>query len=70
MGMPIVIRFADGTERCAPCKGFGLVRGQGARAGAHYKTFKGAQEAQEAGRAVDCPSCAGCGIIGLEKVGA
>lgn len=52
----------DGGERCGTCKGFGLVRGIGNRAGGRYKTLAGAQAAQGAGRAVDCPTCEGTGL--------
>lgn len=52
-------------ERCVTCKGFGLVRGQGKRAGERYKTLNGAQTAQANGNAVDCPECDGTGLIDL-----
>jgi hypothetical protein len=67
MGAPLPIVFADGTCRCARCKGLGLVRGVGARAGEHYVTLNGAQAALAAGRAVDCPVCKGFGIDGLTE---
>lgn len=61
---------ADGPaldgDRCHQCKGFGLVRGVGKRAGQRYRTLTGAQAAQDAGRAVDCPVCAGLGLVGFE----
>lgn len=64
MGSPVSIRFADGTERCTECKGFGLLRGTGARAGTHYKTLNGAQTAFAHGNARDCPICEGSGLVG------
>lgn len=53
-------------DRCHQCKGFGLVRGVGKNAGQRYRTLTGAQVAQDAGRAVDCPVCAGLGLVGFE----
>lgn len=52
----------DDAERCATCRGLGLVRGVGKRAGGPYRTLAGAQAAQGAGRAVDCPVCEGVGL--------
>jgi hypothetical protein len=52
-------------DRCRPCKGYGLVRGIGRRAGAHYTSVSGAQAALAAGRAVDCPACGGLGVTEL-----
>lgn len=65
MATPTVIRFADGTERCTECKGYGLLRDKGARAGTHYKTLNGAQTAYTRGNARDCPLCEGSGLIGF-----
>lgn len=67
MGSPVLISFRDGTARCVDCKGFGLVRGLGHRAGQHYRTFKGACEAEDAGRAKPCPVCKGSGLIGERR---
>lgn len=64
MASPMPIRFADGTSRCADCKGFGLLRDVGKRAGSHYTTLAGAQAAYNAGRARDCPHCEGSGLRG------
>lgn len=64
MGSPVTIRFADGTERCAECKGFGLLRDKGPRAGTRYKTLNGAQTAYAHGNARDCPQCEGSGLVG------
>lgn len=64
MASPMPIRFADGTSRCADCKGFGLVRAKGARAGEHYKTLNGAQTAYVNGNARDCRLCEGSGLRG------
>lgn len=61
---------ADDGDRCGACKGLGLVRGIGKHAGGRYRTLAGAQAAQEAGRAVDCPTCEGAGLVGLVTVGA
>jgi len=52
-------------EKCGTCKGLGLVRAVGKNAGKPYRTLNGAQAAQEGGRATDCPSCKGTGLIGL-----
>lgn len=64
MGSPVHIAFRDGTWRCDDCKGFGLVRAAGARAGSHYKTLNGAQTAYVNGNARDCPICEGSGLCG------
>jgi hypothetical protein len=63
-----VIIFRDGTARCTDCKGFGLVRARGPRAGEHYKSFSGAQTALSNGNARDCLVCAGMGLVGLPGV--
>lgn len=68
MGSPVVLRFADGSTRCVDCKGYGLVRAAGPRAGEHYKTLNGAQTAYARGNAKDCPVCEGCGLVGLPGV--
>lgn len=65
MGSPVYLRFADGSARCVDCKGFGLVRALGPRAGTHYKTLAGAQDAFGKGHAKDCPVCEGCGLVNL-----
>lgn len=64
MGSPVLISFRDGTARCVDCKGFGVVRKLGPRAGQHYRTFKGAREAEDKGHAKPCPVCGGSGITG------
>lgn len=64
MASPMRIRFADGTERCFDCKGYGLVRAMGRRAGSHYTTLNGAQTAYNNGRARDCKICEGSGLTG------
>lgn len=53
------------SERCSTCKGYGLVRKRGPRAGEKYRTLGGAQAALVNGNAVDCPKCKGTGELGL-----
>jgi hypothetical protein len=53
-------------ERCGRCKGFGLVRKAGRRAGEHYRSLAGAQAADGNGNAADCPDCHGLGLVGLD----
>lgn len=55
----------ENVDRCETCRGFGLVRGEGKRAGGPYRTQNGAQEALANGRAKDCPTCQGTGVTGL-----
>lgn len=49
--------------RCDRCKGYGLVRKRGSRAGRHYKTLAGAQAALGNGNAEDCGGCKGTGLV-------
>lgn len=53
------------AEKCPQCKGLGLVRKAGSRAGAAYKTLGGAQAALANGNAEDCPRCAATGLVAL-----
>jgi hypothetical protein len=55
----------DPVGLCDTCTGFGLVRGEGKRAGGPYRTQNGAQQALANGRAKDCPTCGGTGAKGL-----
>lgn len=59
--LPVTIRFPDGTVRCSDCKGYGLVRKMGSRAGVHYKSATGAHAALARRRAKPCPVCGGDG---------
>lgn len=49
-------------QKCGTCKGLGLVRKHGKRAGEAYRTLAGAQAALGNGNAADCPTCKGTGI--------
>lgn len=51
------------AEKCGTCKGLGLVRKAGPKAGKHYRTLDGAQAALEHGNAVDCPKCNATGLV-------
>lgn len=50
-------------RRCDTCRGYGLVRAAGKRAGQHYRSNDGAQAAMANGNAVDCPTCDGMGLV-------
>ena len=50
---------AEADEPCPSCRGFGRVRGAGAKAGSPYRTANGAATATTA---VDCPACAGSAL--------
>jgi hypothetical protein len=45
---------------CATCKGFGVVRGVGSKAGQPYKTANGAATATTS---VECPTCHGDKVV-------
>lgn len=51
------------SEKCPTCKGLGLVRKAGPKAGKHYRTLAGAQSALGKGNAVDCPKCGATGLV-------
>jgi hypothetical protein len=53
----------DNTVKCEKCKGYGVVRGKGSRAGDKYKTWNGALQAKDNGNAVECPQCLGDTIV-------
>jgi hypothetical protein len=54
---------ATDGDRCHTCKGYGLVRKRGPRAGEKYKTYNGALQAKAGGNAVKCPTCSGAGLV-------
>lgn len=51
------------NEKCGQCKGLGLVRKSGSKAGKHYRTLNGAQAALANGNAMDCEKCHGYGLV-------
>lgn len=55
--------LATDGRRCDTCRGYGLVRAAGKRAGEHYRSHSGAQAAMANGNAADCPTCAGLGLV-------
>lgn len=52
-----------GQIPCPQCKGYGLVRKRGQRAGEKYKTLNGAMAADANGNAVTCPVCKGAALV-------
>lgn len=48
---------------CPQCKGYGLVRKRGKRAGEKYKTLNGAMAADANGNAATCPMCKGAALV-------
>jgi len=62
---PEEVQASLDADKCPQCKGFGLVRKAGSRAGAAYKTLAGAQAALANGNAEDCPRCSATGLVAL-----
>jgi hypothetical protein len=52
-----------GGERCPKCKGYGVVRKTGSKAGEHYRTAKGAEDSTIKGNSDKCPVCKGATLL-------
>lgn len=51
------------ADRCHGCKGYGVVRKQGAKAGKPYRTLAGAEESTVKGNSEKCPVCMGATLL-------
>jgi len=50
-------------ERCHQCKGYGVVRKTGPKAGKPYRTLVGAEESTVKGNSEKCPTCKGATLL-------
>lgn len=51
------------AERCHQCKGYGVVRKTGSKAGKAYRTLVGAEESTTKGNSEKCPVCKGATLL-------
>lgn len=51
------------ADRCHQCKGYGVVRKTGAKAGKAYRTAQGAEDSTLKGNSEKCPTCKGATLL-------
>lgn len=51
------------ADRCHQCKGYGVVRKTGSKAGKAYRTLVGAEESTTKGNSEKCPVCKGATLL-------
>jgi len=54
---------AGTADRCHQCKGYGVVRKTGSKAGKAYRTLVGAEESTTKGNSERCPVCKGATLL-------